>query len=57
MTTFPFAAQEAAAYDHKCTLAQRDALLEVLQDLCDTLGECSLTNKARAAIKVVEESK
>ena len=34
--------------------AQRDALLEALQDLCDTLGECGMTEKARAAIKAVE---
>ena len=36
---------------------QRDALLEALQDLCDTLGECGMTEKARAAVKAVEESK
>ena len=35
--------------------AQRDALLEALLDLCDTLGECGMTEKARAAIKVLEE--
>jgi len=34
--------------------AQRDALLEALQDLCDTLGECGMTEKARAAIALVE---
>lgn len=37
--------------------AQRDALLEALQELCDTLGECGMTEKARAAIKAVEEGK
>ena len=37
--------------------AQRDALLEALQDLCDTLGECGMTEKARAAIKAVEGEK
>jgi len=36
--------------------AQRDALLEALQELCDTLGECGLTERARAAIKAVEEN-
>ena len=35
--------------------AQRDALLEALQDLCDTLGECGMTERARAAIKKVQE--
>ena len=35
--------------------AQRDALLEALQDLCDTLGECGMTEKARAAIAKAEE--
>jgi hypothetical protein len=37
--------------------AQRDALLEALQDLCDTLGECGMTERARAAIAAVEEGK
>ena len=36
---------------------ERDTLLEALQDLCDTLGECGMTEKARAAIKAVEEGK
>ena len=36
--------------------AQRDALLGALQELCDTLGECGMTEKARAAIKAVEEN-
>ena len=35
--------------------AQRGALLEALQDLCDTLGECGMTERARAAIKKVQE--
>lgn len=35
--------------------AQRDVLLEALQDLCDTLGECGMTEKARAVIKKVQE--
>ena len=34
--------------------AQRDAMLEALQDLCDTLGECGMTEKARAAIAKAE---
>ncbi len=29
-------------------------LLEALQDLCDTLGECGMTEKARAAIAKAE---
>lgn len=37
--------------------AQRDALLEALQELCDTLGECGMTERARAAIKAVEGGK
>lgn len=37
--------------------AQRDALLEALQDLCDTLGECGMTEKARAAIVKAEGEK
>ena len=35
-------------------LAQRDALLEALQDLCDTLGECGMTERARGTIEAVE---
>ena len=34
--------------------AQRDAMLEALQDLCDTLGECGMTERARAAIAKAE---
>ena len=52
--------EQARARDNiafKQLLAQRDALLEALQDLCDTLGECGMTEKARAAIKAVEETK
>lgn len=29
---------------------RRDELLEALQDLCDTLGECGMTENARAVI-------
>ena len=32
-------------------------LLEALQDLCDTLGECGMTEKARAAIARAEGEK
>lgn len=32
-------------------------LLEALQDLCDTLGECGMTEKARAAIDAAREAK
>ena len=31
-------------------IAAAPELLEALQDLCDTLGECGMTEKARAAI-------
>ncbi len=31
-------------------IAAAPELLEALQDLCDTLGECGMTGKARAAI-------
>lgn len=31
-------------------IAAAPALLEALQDLCDTLGACGMTEKARAAI-------
>ena len=32
-------------------------MLEALQDLCDTLGECGMTEKARAAIARAEGEK
>jgi len=36
-------------------IAAAPELLEALQDLCDTLGECGMTEKARAAIANVAE--
>lgn len=38
-------------------IAAAPELLEALQDLCDTLGECGATAKARAAIAKAEGSK
>lgn len=38
------------AEKHMDAADRRDELLEALQDLCDTLGECGMTKKARAAI-------
>ena len=35
-------------------IAAAPELLEALQDLCDTLGECGMTEKARAAIAKAE---
>jgi hypothetical protein len=35
-------------------MAAAPDLLEALQDLCDTLGECGMTEKARAAIAKAE---
>jgi hypothetical protein len=35
-------------------IAAAPDLLEALQDLCDTLGECGMTEKARAAITKAE---
>ena len=35
-------------------IAAAPLLYEALQELCDTLGECGMTEKARAAIKAVE---
>lgn len=49
------AAHERDNVSFKQLLAQRDALMEALQDLCDTLGECGMTEKARAVIKKVQE--
>ena len=37
-------------------IAAAPELLEALQDLCDTLGECGMTEKARAAIAKAEEA-
>lgn len=31
-------------------IAAAPELVEALQDLCDTLGECGMTEKARAAL-------
>lgn len=38
-------------------IAAAPDLLEALQDLCDTLGECGMTEKARAAIAKAEGGK
>lgn len=38
-------------------IAAAPDLLEALQDLCDTLGECGMTEKARAAIAKAEGEK
>ena len=38
-------------------IAAAPLMYEALQDLCDTLGECGMTEKARAAIKAVEGEK
>ena len=38
-------------------IAAAPDLLEALQDLCDTLGECGMTEKARAAIVKAEGEK
>lgn len=35
-------------------IAAAPDLLEALQDLCDTLGECGMTERARAAIAKAE---
>ena len=42
------AGQEIAA--NARLIAAAPELVEALQDLCDTLGECGMTEKARAAL-------
>ena len=42
------AGQEVAA--NARLIAAAPELVEALQDLCDTLGECGMTEKARAAL-------
>ena len=48
------AEMQRRAADYDGLVIQRDALLEALQDLCDTLGECGMTERARAAIAKAE---
>ena len=48
---------EAGALANARLIAAAPLLYEALQELCDTLGECGMTEKARAAIKAAEEGK
>ena len=43
--------QDYTTWTNARLIAAAPDLLEALQDLCDTLGECRMTEKARAALK------
>jgi hypothetical protein len=53
LTVVPDINREAAA-ELRRLHALNGELLEALQDLCDTLGDCGMTEKARAAIAKAE---